>query len=358
MAITFDAPGRRRLLTSRNPLPDLAKLLLHGSPDLMQRSVPRAEVGDLASSASVQSLLAGAFDGNVAAARGLATRYQQAATELAHALGEPEPAGAHGRLTLRSHLFSLPLLATVHDSPALSLYQWALVGLRQARQTPVPYPVADNVDAPALVRFERAMSAALTDEVGEVSRIKIVLDVSNDDIGRWTGVSPQAVSAWERGQSIPKSATHNRLRRLVRLAAAFSEALKPDRIPAIFHGREVPMLGGLTYYEALDKDFDVDVLIDIVRHGSGRRPETEAGSRYLDGAEAESLRVLADYVAGVDAAGLTAANLVQRPAAVKAKKVSAATKKAASASAPRRKAGGAPRRTVGGAPRWTVGGSR
>ena len=264
--LDLDKATCRRLLSSRTPLVVLAG-------HLPAVSTERSE--------AVGQLVEGALKGNVTAARGLAACFRQASAELLTCLADVGAEGVEvNELTPR--LFTLPQLATLRDEPWQGLFQWALVAIRESLDRPVAFP-SQPVDVETLAQYGQAVSTALRDALGPVTRIKQTFKVSSEDIGRWTGVSSQAVSAWERGVSDPKPAAEARLLRLDRLSVVFAETLEPELIPSTFREAEVPLLGGSTYYNALDADHPVDVLIDVVRRGSGRGPETEAGARYLDG---------------------------------------------------------------------------
>ncbi len=268
----------RRLLSANAPL------------ELLASCLPTIDSGVRV---RVRALLDGALDGNVASARGLTAFYEQAAASLADCFART---GADAvDLDLSAHLLGLPQLDTVYDHPAAGLFQWALVGIRQGRQRPVSYPVRRGVDPVVVARYGQAMSTALLDRVSSVRRIKLAFDVSNEDIGRWTGVSSQSVSAWERGASEPKPNNAVTLTRLRRLAETFSEVVRSDRIAQTFAGRPIPLLAGHTYSSALDAGVEVDVLIDVVRRTVGRKPETEMGARWLAGPHAAA--ALAEYEA-------------------------------------------------------------
>ena len=280
-------PGlRQQLLTSHDPLP------------LLGVGVPGP---DGPADADLDRLVARTFTGEVRAARELKRAYWTAALDVATELGVLTVAESE-RPALESHLHRVPLLATLYAAPAAALEQWALVGLREVLQTPVPYPRRASVDPLALGRFERAMAAAVTDEEGIASRIRLVLEVGSDDVARWTGAvgapPPETATsaAAAAGSAVPSVMTARRsIEHLGVLADTFATVLRAERVSATFRNSPVPLLGGLTYAEALDAGWEVDVLTDVVRHGGGRRPTTEAGVRYLAGPDAPAVRALAAY---------------------------------------------------------------
>lgn len=284
-------PDRRaELLTGPDPVPLLAE-------------PPPAAALDVV----LGPLVAGTFTGEVEAARELRRAYVAAVRALAEELGVLDAAD-DGRTALVEHLRGVPLLATLYTAPALALRQWALVGLREVLRSPVPYPRHPSIDPVAQARFERAMVVAVPDEVGLAGRIGQVLDVRGDEVDRWTrapggedvpGASgapdPQgAPLTAERSAAVPPGASARRsVAHLGRLADTFATVVRAELVAATFRNSPVPLLGGLTYEQALDAGWDVDVLIDVVRHGGGRRPVTEAGLRYLEGPAAAAVRVLA-----------------------------------------------------------------
>ena len=306
-ALHLSAEQRRALLTAADPLrlPESQALVdgFRADTELADAELADAEPTD-GSPARAAGLVADTFAGDVTAARALRSAYAATTRELARALGL-EPPDASAQVALDSHLLRLPVLATVDTDPAAALWQWALVGLREVLGAPVPYPRRVDVDPAAAARFERTVVAAVSTTVGIKQRIRLALGVSSEDVGRWTGaVTPLTVRgagsdpADEGGSTGSGLPADGRLLGLARLADTFSAVLRADRVVPAFRSSPVPLLGGLTYGQALDAGWDVDVLTDVVRHGGGRRPVTAAGVAYLDGPHAPALAVLARYEQG------------------------------------------------------------
>ncbi len=286
----------KRLLSDYQPL------------ELLNQQLPRERM-TAQNESEVAEAFASALQGNVAGARRLGRAWRQVSSDLAKCLEQSAGLKVNSA-ALTARLSALPLLDTVHRVPLTGLYEWALVAIRELAASPVSYPSYEAVDSLSLVRFMQAVSAASVDELGPVTRVKLTFSVSSEDVGRWIGVTAQAVSLYERGRGRPSPGVADRLGRLVRLAETFSEILKPESVVPVFAHRQVPLLAGRTYRQALDDEFIIDVLIDVARRGAGRQPETEAGARYLS-----SSRVAA-ALAAFEAAHPNTESRARRPATV------------------------------------------
>jgi len=262
-------------------------LPLQVSKELLSEDAPLALLADYVPFESLPTALLevgpafkAALDGNVAAARELKQAWRIVTEKLSAGLNYAEL----DSVMMTAKLAELPLLDTVYRDPIAGLYAWALVAIRENLQDPIAYP-RHSVDLSTLLQFQQAVSAASVDELGAVARVKS-LGVSNEDIGRWIEVSPQAVSMYDRGQISPRPGPADRLSRLGRLGQTFSELFKPASVRPMFNERMVPLLGGRTYRQALDDGFSPDVLIDVARRAVGGQPESEEGARYLAGLRA------------------------------------------------------------------------
>jgi hypothetical protein len=106
--------------------------------------------------------------------------------------------------------------------------------------------------------------------------------VGREAMGRWIGADAEDIEAWSRGRTAIPVVQAERVRAFVEMATTLEDTIRGDRLPMILATRPVLMLGGRTYFQALNDGAPIEVVADSARLALGaERVETEAGQAYV-----------------------------------------------------------------------------
>jgi hypothetical protein len=196
------------------------------------------------------------------------------AVVLAIATGALVVAAVHGS---GSAAFGVVVLGPLLGMAALASVVLAVHGHRGAGMTATEVAVREpDVDAQSRQLGRDLEHAA--DVMGLGGR---GWPVGREAMARWIGTEPADLDEWMRGRLTIPLPEAERARSFVDMATTLEDTIRPERLPTILATRPVLMLGGRTYFQALNDGAPLQVVADSARLSvGGERVETEEGHRF------------------------------------------------------------------------------
>ncbi len=225
--------------------------------------------------------------------RSIASQARLARNRAMHGNAEQRSVAAGGMVVLSALLAVVTgalAVAAVHGNGGAAfgvivlgvLFGMALLASIVLAVRPHSSPASTLLAEPAVDEESQQLGRALEHAADTLGLSGRGWAVGREAISRWIGADAEDIEAWTRGRSAIPPVQAERVRAFVEMATTLEDTIRGDRLPMILATRPVLMLGGRTYFQALNDGAPIEVVADSARLALGaEHVETEAGQAYV-----------------------------------------------------------------------------